>query len=171
MRQFSRLFVFCRRFAKALLAVSIGAVLLIASIGAADAVMSVVGGRPIPAVFEFTELLVAIIIFMTQPFLLLTWSHIAVDLFTLSKGSVLRTVRTYLVLALSMLSYATIAVGAWRSLSKSVSLRELSSGIISIPVYPFKIGLFVGVCATILVIAVMIFMPHDQGGSESVGEI
>ena len=163
--------VFCRRFAHVLLAVAIAAVLLIAALGAADSAGSVLFDRPIPATLEITELFVAVIIFMTQPYVVLRWSHISVDLFRFERGSILRTLRIYLTLALSLLSYAVIAVGAWRSMTKSLRLGELSGGIVSIPVYPFKIGLFVGACATILVIVLMFLVRHDDDEIDRGGEM
>jgi TRAP-type mannitol/chloroaromatic compound transport system permease small subunit len=172
MTQPSHLYSVCHRIAETMLVLSMVAIIVIATLGAADTVMSVVAGKPIPAVFEITELFVAIIIFMTQPYIVLTSAHIAVDLFTFEGKSTLRIIRSFTILILSLLSYSAIAVGAWRSMTKSIDLGELSNGIIGIPVYPFKTVLFVGVCVTILIIAMMFFMSRDPDSTNQIkGEI
>jgi TRAP-type mannitol/chloroaromatic compound transport system permease small subunit len=171
MIQPSGLYTFCRRISEGMLMLSILAILVIATLGATNTVMTVVAGKPIPAVIQITKLLVALIIFMTQPFIVLTGAHIAIDLFAFKGRSVLRTIRSFAILALSLLSYSAISVGAWRSMMKSVNFRELSSGIIGIPIYPFKTVLFIGVCVTILIIVLMFFMRRDTDTTnKSVGE-
>ncbi|MCL1485937.1 MAG: TRAP transporter small permease subunit [Marinobacter sp.] len=127
MIQPSGLYTFCRRISEGMLMLSILAILVIATLGATNTVMTVVAGKPIPAVIQITKLLVALIIFMTQPFIVLTGAHIAIDLFAFKGRSVLRTIRSFAILALSLLSYSAISVGAWRSMMKKRQLQGSSA--------------------------------------------
>lgn len=144
------------RFASLLLYVSGAAIVVVAAAGTADAVLSVIGSRPIPGVFELTELALVLIIFMAQPFIILTGSHIALDLVAMPAGSLMNKLRDVLTLLLGLLCYGVIAWTATQGFLESLAVRQATDGIVGIPVYPFKFMLAFGAAVTVVVIVLML---------------
>lgn len=139
-----------------LLYVSMAAIIVVATVGTADAVMSVVGNRPIPGVFELTELALVLIIFMAQPFIILTGSHIALDLVALRPGSLMSNLRDALTLVMGLLCYGVIAWTGAQGFIESLAVRQATDGIVGIPIYPVKFLLAFGAAATALTIVGML---------------
>jgi TRAP-type mannitol/chloroaromatic compound transport system permease small subunit len=111
-------------------------------------------GHPLPAVFEITEVGVAFAMFLAQPYIAYQSSHIRVDLISFERRW-LKVAQSMTILLLSMLGYLIVALGLWRSMSKSIRVSEMSIGLYAFPVWPFKVAVF---GCTIVTLAILAFM-------------
>lgn len=153
--------VTCRWLAKACLSLACALIFALAVIGALDSVLTNTLGRPLPATFELTEVGLALIIFLAQPYIALSSAHIRVELFEI-RNSAIRMARTLLVLTLSILSYSVIGAGIWRTMVKSIKFSEQSIGLFSFPIWPFKIAVFVCIGITIFILVCITFTGDDR---------
>ena len=145
----------CSHIATAFLLVACSVIFALAMLGAADAVVTNTLGRPLPAVFEITEVGVALAIFLAQPYIAYQWSHIRVDLISFKRRWP-KVAQSIVILLLSMLGYFVVALGLWRSMSKSVHVSEMSIGLYAFPVWPFKVAVFGCTVVTLAILAFMI---------------
>lgn len=148
---------FCDRLASAFLALACGVIALMALMGAVDTTLSVLASRPLPIVYEVTEVGVALLIFLAQPYIVWHSRHITVDLFRL-RTPVLARIRAVVALLLAFLGYAAIAAGIWRATSKSIAVMEQSMGAIPIPVWTVKTAIFGCVCVTLFMIVSLLIL-------------
>ena len=139
-------------------------IFLLALLGALDALSTNILGRPVPAVFELTEVGIALVVFLAQPYVVYRSAHISVELFEVS-NPLLRQLRRLVVLGLSLLSYAIISVGLWRSMIKSIDISEMSIGLVYFPIWPFKVAVFGCVMATMFILVCMV-LPRTPRASE-----
>ncbi|MCW5690892.1 MAG: TRAP transporter small permease [Pseudolabrys sp.] len=150
----ARLQISAERLSSVLLYVSAVAIALIAIAGAADAIGSAVFNRPISGVFELTGLSLVVIIFMAQPYVTLSGSHIELDLFRFDRKSVLGRTRHFLTSLFGAICYAAIFIASWRGFTEAWHVREATAGIYAFPVYPVKlilvIGAFLAFCMSVL---------------------
>jgi TRAP-type C4-dicarboxylate transport system permease small subunit len=157
------------RLAVYMLAVSAIAILATAAAGTLDVLMTLALGRPIPGVFEFAQLALVVIIFMAQPFIVLSGSHIMVELISLKRGSVLERLRSFVVFGFAATFYLVIAVSAYQGFMESVAIREVSDGLVRIPVTPFKFAILLGAVIALLAVPLAAFTARDES-SEAVRE-
>ena len=151
-----RVITMAERVATFLLYVSVAAIVVVAIAGTADVVMSVVANRPIPGVFELTELSLVLVIFMAQPFVMLTGSHIALDLIALRPGTLLCKLRDSLTLLMGLLCYGVVAWTGAQAFLASLAVRQATDGIVAIPVYPVKFLLSFGAAVTVATLVLML---------------
>lgn len=129
---------------------------VVAAFGTADAIASFVYDRPLAGVVEVTELALVVIIAMTQPFIVMSGSHITLDLFAPRDGSIAAFLRRALSLATALLTYGLITFTAWSTFAASWAVREQTDGVVRLPVYPVKFLLVLGMAMTCLVIIAQI---------------
>ena len=147
------------RVSVALLCLSSVAIVLIALAGAADSLGSSIFSTPILGVFELTELLLVVIIFMAQPHVVLTGSHIQLELFGFEPGSAAGRFTTAL---LGMLCYGVIVAASWRGFTEAWHIREATAGVYAIPVYPVKLILVIGAALAFLMSLLSFFIVPDE---------
>jgi len=145
-----------RQISETFLWVAVIASLLVAALGSADSVSSFVRNRPIPGVFEITELSLVVIIFMAQPYLMLTNSHIKLDLYNPKSGSFGYYLRAGMTIASGLLCYGLIAWTGFDALVASWEINERTDGVVLIPIYPVKFFLVLGAGVTFVSIGVIL---------------
>ena len=150
------------RVSVALLCLSSVAIVLIALAGAADSLGSSIFSPPILGVFELTELLLVVIIFMAQPHVVLTGSHIQLELFGFEPGSAAGRVRRFTTALLGMLCYGVIVAASWRGFTEAWHIREATAGVYAIPVYPVKLILVIGAALAFLMSLLSFFIVPDE---------
>lgn len=124
--------------------------LVIATLGTMDALSTLVLDRPARGVLEATELFLVVIVFMSQPYLVLRGAHIWLDLLKPKAGSALQFVRAILTYAAAMLCYGLIAWTGIDALVSSWSVKEQTDGVVLLPVYPVRALLVLGATTTLL---------------------
>jgi TRAP-type C4-dicarboxylate transport system permease small subunit len=144
---------------------------LIASFGTADAVSSVLRGRPLAGVVEFTQLALVTLVFTAQPYVLVSRAHIRLDLIKYSRGSVGDWLSRILTYGTALLSYGLIAYSSWPSFWSSVSAREATEGIIALPVYPVKGLLFLGAAISFAIIVFLIARSIYRGAGNRTSHV
>lgn len=127
-----------------------GAVLAMALLGGLDLVSTVAFGRPLSATVEATEILMVISSFMCLGLLHKRRAYIAVDLLRASGGLALRRVLDWFALLLMAGYFGLIAWRGWEHAFESLAVREFSSGLVRIPLYPSKFALAFGMSVAVL---------------------
>jgi TRAP-type C4-dicarboxylate transport system permease small subunit len=127
-----------------------GAVLLMALLGGLDLFTTVALGRPVNATVEATEILMVISSFMCLGLLHKRRAYIAVDLLRASGGLALRLVLDWFALVLMAAYFGLIAWRGWEHAFESFAVREFSSGLVRIPLYPSKFALATGMSIAVL---------------------
>lgn len=146
---------FIRLIASGLLWVGGVASILIAIFGTADAVSSVLRGRPLAGVVEFTQLALVTLVFTVQPYVLVHRAHIRLDLIQFRPGSLSDLFSRTLAYLSALLCYGLVAWAAWPSLLSSLAAREHTEGIIALPVYPVKGLLFLGAAISFAIVLIL----------------
>lgn len=126
------------------------AILGISIVGGIDVASTFFLGRPVPSTVESTEILMVIGAFSGLALLHLRRSHIAVNLlYDRSSRPVQRGLDIF-TLVLMTIYFGLIAWRGWIAAIHSVAVREYSTGIMAIPVYPSKIALALGMSLAVL---------------------
>jgi TRAP-type C4-dicarboxylate transport system permease small subunit len=120
------------------------AILLMAVLGGLDVVSTALIGKPLDATVEATEALMVIGAFMGLGLLHKRRAYIAVDLLREHSGLATRRALDCLALALMIFYFGLIAWRGWADALQSLAVREYSSGLIRIPLYPSKFALAIG---------------------------
>lgn len=128
---------------------------LIAVFGTADAVSSLIRGRPLAGVVEFTQLALVTLVFTVQPYVLLHRAHIRLDLIQYRSGSLGDLFSRSLAYGTALLCYGLIAYASWPSFVSSLAAREHTEGIIALPVYPVKGLLFLGATISFAIVLIL----------------
>lgn len=131
-----------------------GAVFLMALLGGLDVLSTVAIGRPLSATVEATEILMVISSFMCLGLLHRRRAYIAVDLLRANGGPALRRGLDWLALLLMAAYFGLIAWRGWEHAFESLAVREFSSGLVRIPLYPSKFALAFGMSMAVLWCAV-----------------
>lgn len=145
------------KFASGLVWIAAAAALIVAVLGTADALSTLIRNRPLAGVLEVTELSLVVIVCMSQPFIVLTGAHITLDLITPRTGSPLYWLRLVLTLAAALLFYGLIAWTAWDAFLQSWDVRQVTDGVVRLPVYPVKLLLVIGMAAAALMVPVLLY--------------
>ncbi len=119
-------------------------------LGSADVVATFLFDRPVPLVRELSEVLLAVVIFMSLALVAREERHVKVDLFLGYFGPAAR--RWLRVVALT-LSAAVMALLAWQSAElalASFTEDERAMAAIRFPVWPAKIAVAFGLGITVL---------------------
>jgi TRAP-type C4-dicarboxylate transport system permease small subunit len=126
------------------------AVLAMALLGGLDVVSTIALGRPLNATVEATEILMVISSFMCLGLLHKRRAYIAVDLLRANGGLALRKVLDWFALVLMAGYFGLIAWRGWEHAFDSLAVREFSSGLVRIPLYPSKFALAFGMSVAVL---------------------
>lgn len=145
------------RVASGLVWLAAAAAVVVAFLGTADAVSTLLRNRPLPGVLEVTELSLVVIVCMTQPWIVLKGAHITLDLIDPRAGGPLYWLRAVLTLAAALLVYGLIAWTGWDAFTQSWRVRQMTDGVVRLPVYPIKLLLVVGMAAAALMVPVLIW--------------
>lgn len=126
------------------LAVASASILVMTLIGGIDVLTSTLLGKPIPAVYEATETLMVMAVFLALGHLQQENGHIAVD-FVQSRMPIIgrRAVAVASQLAATGF-YGLLTWQAWLMAADSWAIREYSVGLIPFPVYPSKFAVVIG---------------------------
>lgn len=138
------------RLHSAALAIASFAVLAMAILGGSDVVASALFDRPIPGVYEATELLMVIITVLAMSSLQARRRNIAVDV--ISRRLPVASQRWILVLSnlIGLGLFGLIAWQGWLVAWESVQVREYAQGAVQIPVFPSKILFAAGMSLLVL---------------------
>ena len=145
------------RLASILVWFAAAAAVVVALLGTADALSTLLRGRPLPGVVEVTELSLVIIVCMTQPWIVLKAAHITLDLFVPQPGSLLHMLRLVLTLAAVLMVYGIIAWTGWDAFVQSWRVGQETDGVVRLPVYPVKLLLVVGMAAAALTAPIVLW--------------
>ncbi len=126
------------KLAKSLLVVAAAASVAVSALGTGDVVSTFLFNKPIPGVLEATEMLLVVIIFMAQPFIVLSGTHITLDLISMRPRSLLFIVRTAITVIAGVLCYGLIAWTAFDAFRSSLAVSERTGGSVGFPVYPVR---------------------------------
>ncbi|WP_180900513.1 TRAP transporter small permease [Martelella soudanensis] len=157
--------------AKALFAVSGAAMVLIAMIGFSDVVASFLFRAPLKGVFEATELLLVVLIFLAQPFAVFARGHVALDLLDFAHGSFGARVRMLLIVVTGALCYGVLVRSSYASFIASYQIQEISQGLVKLPVYPAKFAVFLGSVLALVQVLVLPFRPEPDSQETHISEI
>lgn len=119
-------------------------ILAMVVMGGFDVISTAVVGKPIPSVYEATETLLVVAVFLTLGVLHRSRANISVDIVYLRLGRSGRRAVDLLTLLLSGGFFAVIAWRGWVMAWHSWKIGEYSVGIVPFPVYPAKFALAVG---------------------------
>lgn len=127
------------------IAIASVALLLMALLGGTDVVSGVVLGKPIPAVYEATELLMVIATALAMGPVQQRRMNIAVDV--ISSRLSLTWQKAILLLSnlIGICLFGLIAWQGWLIAWESVRTLEYAQGAVRIPVYPSKIAFAIGI--------------------------
>lgn len=118
-------------------------------IGAADVVLGKVFGRPIPGMFEISEVLVALTTLLALPVVTGRGDHVTVDIiFVQLKGKFKKFARIVALIAMGLSCYL-FAHPAWVAFTRSWRVKEVSAGPVPVPIYPLKFAAFAVFCLCI----------------------
>lgn len=145
------------RLAGAFLWVAMIASVVVAALGTLNAAASLLLSRPIPGIVEITELALVVIVFMSQPGIVLARAHIVLDLLDPKPSTFLHRLRGILTVMTGLLTYGLIAWTGGQAFLESWAIRMRTDGIVSIPVYPIKALLVLGSAGAIAIILLMAF--------------
>jgi len=119
-------------------------ILLMTVMGGLDVLSTAVLGKPIPSVYEATEALLVLAVFLALGVVHRTGANVAVDIVYLRIGATARRAVDMLTLLLTGGFFAAIAWRAWLMALRSWEIGEYSVGIVPFPVYPAKFALAIG---------------------------
>ncbi len=135
-----------------LLALASGAVLVLLMLfTVTDVVLRYVFNAPLRSVYEFTEFMMALIVFFGIPYCGWVGQHIAVDVFAplLDRPSL-----RFLPAVLSFLAAVLFIVIAYQTAIETVATIEQASNLLGWPHYPFRFAVVLGSALYALVLIV-----------------
>jgi TRAP-type C4-dicarboxylate transport system permease small subunit len=130
------------------------AILAITLLGAADVVSTALLGEPIAGVYESTQTLMVLVVFLSLGFLQSSNGNIAVDVLTSRLSRRARAVQVALAELLGLAFFALLAWQGWLFAVDSFQINEYSAGLVRFPLYPAKFALAIGAAMTALTCAV-----------------
>lgn len=120
------------------------AILLMSVSGGVDVLFTAILGKPIPMVYELTEALMALIVFLALGHLQMTDGHIALELVPARLGPAGRRRHALLVQVVALFCFAALTWQAWLMAMASWAVREYSVGLHPFPLYPAKFAVALG---------------------------
>ncbi len=133
--------------------------------GSADVIATFIFGRPVPLVRELSEVLLAVVIFMSLAVAAREERHVKVDLFLQYFGPRFRRWLRVGALAISAVVVALLAFQSAELATASFIEDERAMASIRFPVWPAKIAVAVGLFVTVLeylrLLCRAIFAPMD----------
>jgi TRAP-type C4-dicarboxylate transport system permease small subunit len=146
-------------------------VLVMALLGGLDVISATAFDKPLPGIYEATELLMVVTTMMAMSTLQARRMNIAVDLVYRRMP---RAAQKYVFLLSTLSGLALFGLIAWRGWLlawESIQQLEYTQGGVQIPVYPAKVCFAIGL--TLLVFQYVhdaVFWTKDAGGEESGGD-
>jgi len=137
---------------RAALATAALAVAVMMAIGAIDATL-LFFGHPVHGALELAELLMVIVVFLAMPDAEAGNKHIRIDLVSSRLPTILRVPAAVFASLLTLLFFAAMAWQSWLLFLESWQIREYTSGLAKLPVYPAK-GLFALSLTAVSIVAV-----------------
>jgi TRAP-type C4-dicarboxylate transport system permease small subunit len=128
-----------------------GLLLLLMGFTVVDVVLRYVFNAPFSGSFEFTEFLMAAIVFLAIAYTGWTGGHISVDLF---ERWLARPSLRWLPAVISFAGAALFAVVAWRATMETVATIDQVSNMLVWPHYPFRFTVAFGSAMFALVLAI-----------------
>jgi TRAP-type C4-dicarboxylate transport system permease small subunit len=138
-------------FLRALALISGALLLLLMGFTVVDVVLRYVFNAPFSGSFEFTEFLMAAIVFLAIAYTGWTGGHISVDLF---EGWLERPSLRFLPAVISFAGAALFAVVAWRATLETIATIDQVSNMLVWPHYPFRFTVALGSAMFALVLAI-----------------
>ncbi len=122
-----------------------GAGILVMSVsGGLDVIFTAALGKPIPMVYELTEALMVLVVFLSLGHLQLSDSHIAMEFLQARLGPGGRRVHGVVVQVVALVCFGALIWQAWLMAWESWTLREHSVGLYPFPLYPAKFAVVIG---------------------------
>ncbi|MGR3425603.1 MAG: TRAP transporter small permease subunit [Pseudooceanicola nanhaiensis] len=125
-------------------------VLILMLLGISDRVATELFARPVPSAIEFQRLFEAVLIFLGLAGVQHQRAHIRIDLLVEIFGNRVRRFCDIFGLLVSTAFYLLIAWQGYYLAAKSIAVREVSTGRIDIPIYPFKVFVVAGMAIALL---------------------
>jgi len=130
------------------------AVLLMSVSGGIDVLFTAILSKPVPMVYEMTETLMVLVVFLALGHLQMTDGHIAMELVPARLGAGWRRVHALAVQFVAFACFSALTWQAWLMAMQSWAIREYSVGLHPFPLYPAKFAVALGgVLATICCVA------------------
>lgn len=119
-------------------------------LGGLDIVSTLLFSRPIHAVYEATQTLMVITVFLGLGAVHLNRSYICVDIGYDALGPAGKRLSEALSLILMLVFFSALAWRGWHVALQSWRVGEYSSGIVPFPIYPAKFALAIGCTLAVL---------------------
>lgn len=129
--------------------IAAAALFLMAGLGATDIISGLLG-KPVPGAYEFTELLMVIMLFLGFASAQEMKSHIVVELVVERLPYALRLCCELLALVCTGSLFLLFAYFGWDALVHSVGVGEYASGLIAVPLWPTRLALAIGASLMLL---------------------
>ncbi|MEX0408239.1 TRAP transporter small permease [Aquibium sp. LZ166] len=120
------------------------AILAITLLGGADIIVTLIFQRPIAGVFEATQTLMVVAVFLGLGMVHLNRSYISVDIAYDAMPSFGQRLSDTLTLLLMLCFFGALAWRGWGNALQSWRVGEYTSGIVQFPIYPAKFALAAG---------------------------
>ena len=132
------------------LIVSASLLSVIAVIGGLDVLATNLFTYPIPIVSEVSAESLSVIVFMAVAAAQLRGEHVEVDIVTRFLPRSIQRVLHRVVLLICTAFFVVLVWRSWALAVESWELKQTAMALINYPVYPFKIGLLIGVTVATL---------------------
>lgn len=126
------------------------AILGMVLLGASDVISTLVLRRPVHSVYEGTQTLMVVAVFLGLAAVHQNRAYIAVDVIYVKMPKWLRDAVDVITLICMLIFFGVMAWRSWVAAIKSTAIQEYSVGIVLFPVYPAKILLAIGVTLAFL---------------------
>jgi len=122
---------------------------LMALLGTADVLSLNLFGHPVPSATELAATMLAIAVMMGMSHTQRQNAHIRVDLFWKFFPRPIKIFVEGLSLVIGLCVFVLITWGAWQLAQHSIDIWEVAVASVRFPIWPFKLGFFLGalVCA------------------------
>jgi len=130
------------------------AILSMTVLGGLDIITTALFNQPIPGVYELTEMLMVVTVFLALGYLHQERAYIAVDAAYEHFNPRMQRLADYVSLLLVLGMFALIAWRAWDMALRSWAIGEYSVGLIQFPIYPSKFAFAIG--STLLIISCVV---------------
>jgi TRAP-type C4-dicarboxylate transport system permease small subunit len=128
-----------------------GASILVMTLaGGTDVLSTAVLGKPIPTVYELTETLMVLVVFLCLGHLQLVNGNIAIDILPNHLGPRGKRIQGAVGEAIALAFFTALTWQAWLMAVDSWSIREYSLGLVPFPLYPAKFAVAAGGALTAL---------------------
>lgn len=134
----------------AALAICALAILSMTLLGGFDVISTALLGRPIPGVYEMTETLMVVTVFLALGYLHRERAYISVDVLYQQFGFRTQRLADYLSLLLIVVMFGLVSWRAWDMALRSWRIGEYSVGLVQFPIYPSKFAFAIG-CSLLVV--------------------